>query len=341
MVWGGRAVAVAAMVGYEAAAASVGRLLADSISLLGHEAGAASPPRTSYFDAAFPRQAAFEPMTLHQFLARSELVSRRERGVFRRHEKTVIGDLREVAERLAPGRACIPVVLDDGFAKTGGLLNLFPAFRKARLPGSGSAGVAAGALARCAKFFAGEVFHNGVSNPFILLAVHDDCPGFHVFRRPAGWTSRNNRRRFRRQEFQVPFGRIAARIAPALHDAWQAGAQRGGPCHKRRSDSSRHRRRGKPILAARFCGRIVWTGPTSRRHAILHYSSGRHRTREIVEAERWNARALPAVRLRRHGGGTLPAAHGRAWGESPAASFWHVDGLHAFSCVGRKVSRFH
>src|SRR5260370_5670769 len=148
MVWGGRAVAVAAMVGYEAAAASVGRLLADSISLLGHEAGAASPPRTSYFDAAFPRQAAFEHMTLHQFLARSELVSRRERGVFPKYEKTVIGDLREVAERLAPGRACIPVVPDHGFAKTGGLLNFFPPFRKARPPCGGAAGVAAAARVR-------------------------------------------------------------------------------------------------------------------------------------------------------------------------------------------------
>src|SRR5713226_4941817 len=144
MVWGGRAVAVAAMVGYEAAAASVGRLLADSISLLGHEAGAASPPRTSYFDAAFPRQAAFEPMTLHQFFARSELVSRRERGVFPRHEKTVIGNLREVAERLAPGRACIPVVPDHGSAKTGASLNLFPAFRNAGPPDSGAREVAAG-----------------------------------------------------------------------------------------------------------------------------------------------------------------------------------------------------
>jgi hypothetical protein len=40
MVWGGSAVAVAAMVGYEAAAPSVGRLLANSISLLGHKTDA-------------------------------------------------------------------------------------------------------------------------------------------------------------------------------------------------------------------------------------------------------------------------------------------------------------
>src|SRR5258708_11114670 len=124
-------------------------------------------------------------MTLHQFLARSELVSIRERGVFPRHEKTVIGNLREVAERLAPGRACIPVVPDHGFAKTGGVLNLFPAFREAKLPGSGSARDSAGALFRWAKFFAREVVHKWVSNPFILFSVHDDRPCFPVFPMPA------------------------------------------------------------------------------------------------------------------------------------------------------------
>lgn len=46
---------------------------------------------------------------------------------------TVIGNLREVAERLAPGRACISVVSDHGFAKTDAQLNLFPAFREAKL----------------------------------------------------------------------------------------------------------------------------------------------------------------------------------------------------------------
>src|SRR5258708_39474976 len=75
-------------------------------------------------------------MTLHQFLARSELVSIRERGGFPRHEKTVIGNLREAAARLAPGRACIPDVPDHGFAKTGASLNLFPAVRSAGTPDS-------------------------------------------------------------------------------------------------------------------------------------------------------------------------------------------------------------
>ncbi len=46
---------------------------------------------------------------------------------------TVIGNLREVAERLAPGRALLAVVSDHGFAKTDAQLNLFPAFREAKL----------------------------------------------------------------------------------------------------------------------------------------------------------------------------------------------------------------
>ena len=39
---------------------------------------------------------------------------------------TVIGNLREGAERLARGRACISVVSDHGFMETGAPGNLFP-----------------------------------------------------------------------------------------------------------------------------------------------------------------------------------------------------------------------
>jgi predicted AlkP superfamily pyrophosphatase or phosphodiesterase len=45
----------------------------------------------------------------------------------------VIGKVRESAERLAPGRAYVAVVSDHGFAKTDAQLNLFPAFREAKL----------------------------------------------------------------------------------------------------------------------------------------------------------------------------------------------------------------
>jgi predicted AlkP superfamily pyrophosphatase or phosphodiesterase len=44
-----------------------------------------------------------------------------------------IGGVRETAERLAPGRAYLAVVSDHGFAKTDAQLNLFAAFREAKL----------------------------------------------------------------------------------------------------------------------------------------------------------------------------------------------------------------
>jgi predicted AlkP superfamily pyrophosphatase or phosphodiesterase len=44
-----------------------------------------------------------------------------------------IGNVRQAAERLAPGRAYIAVVSDHGFAKTDTQLNLFPLFRQAKL----------------------------------------------------------------------------------------------------------------------------------------------------------------------------------------------------------------
>ena len=45
----------------------------------------------------------------------------------------VIGNLRAIAERLAPGRAFVAVVSDHGFAKTDTQLNLFSAFREEKL----------------------------------------------------------------------------------------------------------------------------------------------------------------------------------------------------------------
>lgn len=45
----------------------------------------------------------------------------------------VIGAVRETAERVAPGRAYIAVVSDHGFVKTDTQLNLFAAFREAKL----------------------------------------------------------------------------------------------------------------------------------------------------------------------------------------------------------------
>jgi predicted AlkP superfamily pyrophosphatase or phosphodiesterase len=45
----------------------------------------------------------------------------------------VIGNLRETAERIAPGRAIIAVVSDHGFVRVDAQLNLFAAFREAKL----------------------------------------------------------------------------------------------------------------------------------------------------------------------------------------------------------------
>jgi predicted AlkP superfamily pyrophosphatase or phosphodiesterase len=45
----------------------------------------------------------------------------------------VIGSLRSAAERLAPGYAFVAVVSDHGFVETNSQLNLFPAFRDAKL----------------------------------------------------------------------------------------------------------------------------------------------------------------------------------------------------------------
>ncbi|MCU1315935.1 MAG: hypothetical protein JWN63_1257, partial [Candidatus Acidoferrum typicum] len=76
-------------------------------------------------------------------------------------QDTVTGNLREVAERLAPGRAC----LSDGFVRPGAPLNLFPAFRRASLASSGLFEVPVCAFARCVRFFVEEVLHGGVRNP--------------------------------------------------------------------------------------------------------------------------------------------------------------------------------
>jgi predicted AlkP superfamily pyrophosphatase or phosphodiesterase len=45
----------------------------------------------------------------------------------------VIGQIRDTAEKLAPGRAFIAVVSDHGFVRTDAQLNLFPVFREAKL----------------------------------------------------------------------------------------------------------------------------------------------------------------------------------------------------------------
>ena len=98
---------------------------------------------------------------------------------------------------------------------------------------------------------------------------------------------------------------------------------------------------GHQFLAPYFAGELFGPGQlldASRYFLIL---VGRRRAWEILEAERRAARAFPAIRLRRHGGCALQAAHRRAGRESFAAGPRHVDGLHALVGVGRDVSRFY
>src|SRR5712692_6050266 len=114
------------MVGYEAAAASVGLLLADSISLLGHKAGASSSSSRKPFGCSAFGAGCIRAHDFTSILCQERASLNAGEGVLSSDEKTVIGNLREVAERLAPGRACISVVSDHGFAKTAAPLNLFP-----------------------------------------------------------------------------------------------------------------------------------------------------------------------------------------------------------------------
>ena len=65
----------------------------------------------------------------------------------------------------------------------------------------------------------------------------------------------------------------------------------------------------------------------------------RHRPRRIEQAQQRPARAVPALRLSRHGAGPAPPAHRGPEGRPPAARHGHVDGRDAHVALGRDVSR--
>ena len=77
--------------------------------------------------------------------------------------------------------------------------------------------------------------------------------------------------------------------------------------------------------------------PDSRRDALLHRPARQRRPRAVEQAERRDARALPAVHLRRHGAAAACAADRRPEGESPAPRARDVDGRDALLGVGRNV----
>ncbi len=64
---------------------------------------------------------------------------------------------------------------------------------------------------------------------------------------------------------------------------------------------------GHQFLQPQFAGVLFGPGQLARCGALLHYSSRWHRPRKVVQAQRWHARSLPAIRLRRHGRRALSA----------------------------------
>ena len=111
-------------------------------------------------------------------------------------------------------------------------------------------------------------------------------------------------------------------------DAPRRGAQRG-------AGAARHRRRRRQPGARRVCRRAVRPGAAARCHALLHRAARRHRPRQVDQAERRPARALSALRLRRHGARGVPAAHRGAEGQPRASRHGHLHGRHAHLAVGR------
>ena len=95
---------------------------------------------------------------------------------------------------------------------------------------------------------------------------------------------------------------------------------------------------GAGFLSRTFGGELFGAGPAARRHALLHHPAGRHRPRQVEQAERRPARALSEVHLRRHGPRAARDAGRRPEGESPAARARHVDGRDALLGLGRDVS---
>ncbi len=134
----------------------------------------------------------------------------------------MIGNLCEVAERLALGRACISVVSDHGFKeKDLYAMEFIPCVVAAQIM-----------LAEHVRFLIGEVLHAENSIAFARAGSDGLTLGESANAGPDCELARDNRERFHRQEFQVPFGRNAAGIALALHDAGKALHGTGGTGHQ-------------------------------------------------------------------------------------------------------------
>ena len=106
--------------------------------------------------------------------------------------------------------------------------------------------------------------------------------------------------------------------------------------HRRRADRragarpARHHRLRRQHADAGFRRRAVRPGPAARRQEVLHHPPGLARRRQVVEALRRAAGEVPAIQLRRHGAGAVPAA-------SPRASASATCG----SCIGNSMGGMH
>ena len=98
---------------------------------------------------------------------------------------------------------------------------------------------------------------------------------------------------------------------------------------------------GRPFLVEELRRGPLRAGPAARRADALHHPARRHRPRAEQQAERRAAREVPALHLRRHGDGAVPARHRGAEGQPPEAGDGHVDGRHAHVDVGRDLPRLH
>ena len=92
------------------------------------------------------------------------------------------------------------------------------------------------------------------------------------------------------------------------------------------------------LLNPLFSDVLFVPGGAARHHEVLPHPARRHRPRPKFQALRWAARALPSVRLRRHGAQPAHDAR-RNEDRSSAPDPRHLDGLHAELRVGRDVPR--
>ena len=108
----------------------------------------------------------------------------------------MIGNLREVAERFAPGHACISVVSGHGFIeKDLRAMKFIPLTSEQQEM-----------LSERDRFLVGEVLH--AENCIAFICVGSGGPSFVELANtgPDSYVARHDRRRFRRQEFQISFG---------------------------------------------------------------------------------------------------------------------------------------